>query len=1520
MSSSFPVSIRFQVEGDADVQSKLSALNQQVEETGNVASQATAPIEDLGESVEQTGTSAQAAQKSHVGLGTAIQNAAGGFALAAASAVSLWAAYDNVRDASKRVELAEIAQERAALRVSKAREALQKLQDSGTATALDLEQAQKTVTIAEANQGKVAFNLTNLQQALNKAWVQSATSIIPAVFTGISGLGSAYKALVPAMRGASGAAGGGRGGFGGVLRLLTSPLGIVIGIVGALAAGVWALRTNFMGVRDAVRGFIDWLKDVTNSIPFARQAIDWLVNGYKWLEDTLFGLLGRIPLVGGMFSDLSNKETGAKSATDLLRQGFDTLRNTLLALPAKIAAVAGSLWDGLANTSRQLYEAFTSGELQRQAEAGIRWLFDQLSAIFGPIGQTLWNGLVDTATWISTTLQDPVFQTQFLQGLRNFAEGVNSLYTQIGETLWAGLVNTARWIYNTLTDPVFLQQASEGILQLFRDIDQWFRTNVVPIAQQMWGALVSAGQALYDVIVNEFYPWARDGLIWLFGEISRFITTNAPIVGQFLYDGLLAAGKFLYDVVVVEFYPWARDGLTWLFGQIQSFVNANAPLVAQYLYNGLVMAGQGIWDGIKALAPLAQSAWNWFAANIGPWFTSAIVGLGLYLHNALITEVYTDLWSALTVDLPNAIQGALNTWPGRIGAMLGTALGTFGALLIQGLAAGTTDLPNRLTTFFNETLPKVLGAVAQFFTDLFTNPAGVSKGVTDGVAAIPQKVQDAFAGVNFHDAFGKAFGEAFAKAGGAEAYASLVGNVNSILNWINQGIQALPGKVAEGFRGAAGAFVSGIKGAFNTIVGQLGTPLRDAIIGGANSLLAFIKEGITQLPAKIADAITKLPFDAIKGAIQGLFGKAAGGLLDLFNLTSAKGGPQGPQPAAFQPGGFRPGVDVTTDRGGAPAGAGGFDVAPINAYKTALTGLLTHFKSIITQMAVGWTGHATMVGTLVNAVGQHLGRLAQGYILLVNAVATTITQMAVGWAGHGAAVGAAVNATGQHLGRLAQGYTLLLNAVQTVVTQMAVAWNGHAQAVGGFVNRTGQQLGKLAQGYVLLVRAAQQSMSTMAGAWSQHAGQVNGLVNRTGQALGRLAQGYTLLVRAVQQTLSQATNAWRQHASAVSNAVNTASSRVRSLASAVSSSMSRISSSMRTATSAANNLRAAISRLQSRNITITTRYRTIGSPAGGVRRAAKGFSGVVSQPTRLFVGEGNKPELVQVMPLSAAGGRVDANKTASAATGGGKMANMFQQPTIRSGLSTGLMGTAGTAVKKIFKDTIEDWIDKFGYEVNKFKRAANGMVKFEIAGGRHYKLIQQDRAARFAASRGYSLSSYQRRNTRDNHYLNMQMNPGMMGGGGGGGGGPRETRGLGFVGAGAMRALKYITSGPNLNKGIQNIQFYEDGTGRIYYTDGTSDRLRHNHPGPFTTGMVRAAGGFSGVVSNPTKFLAGEGGREFVNIQPLSQGMGRRGGGGGAGAGGRPVVIQLNIKSELDGRVISESVRKELLGGIYSMT
>lgn len=134
---------------------------------------------------------------------------------------------------------------------------------------------------------------------------------------------------------------------------------------------------------------------------------------------------------------------------------------------------------------------------------------------------------------------------------------------------------------------------------------------------------------------------------------------------------------------------------------------------------------------------------------------------------------------------------------------------------------------------------------------------------------------------------------------------------------------------------------------------------------------------------------------------------------------------------------------------------------------------------------------------------------------------------------------------------------------------------------------------------------------------------VNGMKNSAITSIGAMAKTGVSVTASMAK--SMVSSVGQMAASIVSSASKAASS--------FSSSMSKIVSSANSAKSAVNSLKSAIGGLQSKTITITTRFRTVGSPPGG--RARGGVEYSATSRTTLW-GEGG-PEIAAFFPLRSSG-------------------------------------------------------------------------------------------------------------------------------------------------------------------------------------------------------------------------------------------------------------------------------------------
>lgn len=210
-----------------------------------------------GTAMEQLGTSANNAQTGTKKFGTAITGLAGIMTQGVGAGIQLFNMYDSIGDAQVQVTNKSNRLSKAQEAEGKARDKLNSLMKSGTATTqeiaaaqLDLEQATKAVAVKEND-------LENAQETLNQTMAEFAKNILPLIIQTVGGTISSITLLKGSFLGAGTAGVKGSEGvsfFGkavGKLPALMGPIGIVLAGVGAAMA---LIGTNAFGVRDALDG------------------------------------------------------------------------------------------------------------------------------------------------------------------------------------------------------------------------------------------------------------------------------------------------------------------------------------------------------------------------------------------------------------------------------------------------------------------------------------------------------------------------------------------------------------------------------------------------------------------------------------------------------------------------------------------------------------------------------------------------------------------------------------------------------------------------------------------------------------------------------------------------------------------------------------------------------------------------------------------------------------------------------------------------------------------------------------------------------------------------------------------------------------------------------------------------------------------------------------------------------------------------------------------------------------------
>jgi hypothetical protein len=209
--------------------------------------------------------------------------------------------------------------------------------------------------------------------------------------------------------------------------------------------------------------------------------------------------------------------------------------------------------------------------------------------------------------------------------------------------------------------------------------------------------------------------------------------------------------------------------------------------------------------------------------------------------------------------------------------------------------------------------------------------------------------------------------------------------------------------------------------------------------------------------------------------------------------------------------------------------------------------------------------------------------------------------------------------------------TTMTTAVINGVAQMIAALGAHVTTIVTYFATT---IPAAATTFATAVTTAMNAASTAALTFRNNMAQTS---TDSVSALAAIATAASSMATAVTSGMNSASSAaltFRNNMEQVSQDVISALAAMESKASSVSSSIAssfgRIGSAASSAASEVDNLRSSIDSLKDKTVTITTRYRTIGAPAG----AQHGFQGIVDHRQNLTVGEYGKPELVSVIPLT----------------------------------------------------------------------------------------------------------------------------------------------------------------------------------------------------------------------------------------------------------------------------------------------
>jgi len=189
------------------------------------------------------------------------ENAKGGAASVAAT--------NKIRLAEEKLYKARKDGKHTAAEIAVMEDELNKLKSGGTESSKKLEDAENKLALQKEQLGVQTDVAAEAQERFNDIQQDFYLSILPLGISSIATLTSAFKGLGGVLKGGGGLLGG------------LGPIGLILT---GITAAIIAFKTNFLGLRDAVGGVIDWIKARFGLWKDTIEKVFNLIKGGKWAE------------------------------------------------------------------------------------------------------------------------------------------------------------------------------------------------------------------------------------------------------------------------------------------------------------------------------------------------------------------------------------------------------------------------------------------------------------------------------------------------------------------------------------------------------------------------------------------------------------------------------------------------------------------------------------------------------------------------------------------------------------------------------------------------------------------------------------------------------------------------------------------------------------------------------------------------------------------------------------------------------------------------------------------------------------------------------------------------------------------------------------------------------------------------------------------------------------------------------------------------------------------------------------
>ena len=562
--------------------------------------------------------------------------------------------------------------------------------------------------------------------------------------------------------------------------------------------------------------------------------------------------------VRDMAGDFIESAANVQAEASQFTQTFGDMGDTASAAIGRVASSSGILDTRLNTLGSQIY-AFARASGGDAAES--------MSLM-----ETALQATADSAAYYDRSLEDTADSLQsFLKG--NYENDAALGLSATETTRNAAAMDKFSKKFNDLTEiqkqqtllqmVVDAQKLSGAMGQASREADGW--ENVQGNLNEAWRQFMAAAgtpalQAVIPVIQSVTGSLAgltdalkSGGVSGLLAQLAEQFTGAVQSIGA-AAPGLLQAGSTVMQSVadgIAAALPTLSATMQQVFTSLTGFIAAVLPALIPMGVDAVSALLSGITSALPLLVTAAQEIFSslggYLAANLPALVQKGMEALsgfasGLRTNVGLLVDIGIDLVQNLATGIVNSIPTLIQTVP---------------------------EIVTNIAGIINDNAPKLVIAAAELIGKL---AMGLIQAIPTLVANIPQIIQaivsvfTAFNWINLGQTI-----ITMLKNGIMAMVGAVQGAATNVLNAINSGLQALPGKMLELGRQGITGLINGIKALISSIAGVM------------SSIAQAIVSGVRSLPSQLLSIGRQI----IQGLINGIRSGISGVVSAIGNVVSS---------------------------------------------------------------------------------------------------------------------------------------------------------------------------------------------------------------------------------------------------------------------------------------------------------------------------------------------------------------------------------------------------------------------------------------------------------------------------------------------------------------------------------------------------------------------------------------------------------------------------------------------------------